>query len=301
MIRQKRQRVKTLQADKAGRRPFLTWHHRLTRLLVRHKGIPIGGTLLIMVLGMALLAPWLTRMDPMALHPRDRLLPPGHMHLFGTDNFGRDIFSRTVWGARLSLAIGCLVALLTTLSGTCVGLTAGYFRRLDTSVMRVMDGMMAFPGILLAIALMSALGPSTFNVVTALTVVYTPRLARLVRSVTLTLRERQFIEAAHAQGMSHQRILLRHIFPSCLSPLIVQTTFLFAEAVLGEASLSFLGAGIPPYIPSWGNMLGEARAYLRDAPWTMVFPGLSLTVTVLALNVLGDGLRDVLDPRLRKG
>ncbi len=277
MIRQKRQRVKTLQADKAGRRPFLTWHHRLTRLLVRHKGIPIGGTLLIMVLGMALLAPWLTRMDPMALHPRDRLLPPGHMHLFGTDNFGRDIFSRTVWGARLSLAIGCLVALLTTLSGTCVGLTAGYFRRLDTPVMRVMDGMMAFPGILLAIALMSALGPSTFNVVTALTVVYTP------------------------QGMSHQRILLRHIFPSCLSPLMVQTTFLFAEAVLGEASLSFLGAGIPPYIPSWGNMLGEARAYLRDAPWTMVFPGLSLTVTVLALNVLGDGLRDVLDPRLRKG
>jgi peptide/nickel transport system permease protein len=221
---------------------------------------------------MALLAPWLTGTDPTALNPRDRLIPPGQMHLFGTDNFGRDVFSRTVWGARLSLEIGCLVALLTTLSGTCVGLIAGYFRRLDTPVMRVMDGMMAFPSILLAIALMSAMGPSTFSVVTALTVVYTPRLARLVRSVTLTLREMQFIEAAHAQGMSHQRMLLRHIFPGCLSPLIVQTTFLFAEAVLGEASLSFLGAGIPPYIPSWGNMLGEARAYLRDAPWTMVFP-----------------------------
>jgi peptide/nickel transport system permease protein len=301
VIRQKRQRVQTLQTDEAGRRLPLTWHYSLIRLLVRHKGIPIGGTLLIMVLGMALLAPWLTRVDPTALNPRDRLLPPGQMHLFGTDNFGRDVLSRTVWGARLSLTIGCLVALFTTLSGTCVGLTAGYFRRLDTPVMRVMDGMMAFPGILLAIALMSALGPSTFNVVMALTVVYTPRLARLVRSVTLTLRERQFIEAAHAQGMSHQRVLLRHIFPSCLSPVIVQTTFLFAEAVLGEASLSFLGAGIPPYIPSWGNMLGEARAYLRDAPWTMVFPGLSLTVTVLALNILGDGMRDVLDPRLRKG
>ena len=301
MIRQQRQRVETLQADASRQWPALTWHHRLTRLLVRHKGIPIGGTLLIMVLGMALLAPWLTHTDPTALNPRDRLTPPGQMHLLGTDNFGRDVFSLTVWGARLSLAIALCVALLTTQSGTCVGLIAGYFRRLDTPVMRVMDGMMAFPGILLAIALMSAMGPSMFNVVTALTVVYTPRLARLVRSVTLTLREMPFIEAAHAQGMSHQRILLRHILPSCLSPLLVQTTFLFAEAVLGEASLSFLGAGIPPYIPSWGTMLGEARAYLRDAPWTMMFPGFSLTVTVLALNFLGDGMRDVLDPRLRKG
>ena len=301
MIKQKRQRLETLPADKAGRWPPLTWHQCLTRLLVRNKGIPIGSTLLVMVLGMALLAPWLTGTDPTALNPRARLIPPGQMHLFGTDNFGRDVFSRTVWGARLSLEIGCLVAFLTTLSGTCTGLIAGYFRRLDTPVMRVMDGMMAFPGILLAIALMSAMGASTFNVVTALSVVYTPRLARTVRSVTLTLREMQFIEAAHAQGMSYQRILLRHISPGCLSPLIVQTTFLFAEAVLGEVSLSFLGAGIPPYIPSWGNMLGEARAYLRDAPWTMVFPGLSLTVTVLALNILGDGIRDVLDPRLRKG
>jgi peptide/nickel transport system permease protein len=301
VIKQKRQRVETLQAAETVRLPSLTWHQRLTRLLVRHKGIPIGGTLLVVVIGMALLAPWLTHTDPTALNPRGRLMPPGQGPLFGTDNFGRDVFSRTVWGARLSLEIGCLVALLTTLSGTCVGLMAGYFRRLDTPLMRVMDGMMAFPGILLAIALMSAMGPSKFNVVTALTVVYTPRLARVVRSVTLPLREMQFVEAARAQGMFHQRVLLRHIFPGCLSPLIVQATFLFAEAVLGEASLSLLGAGIPPYIPSWGNMLGEARAYLRDAPWTMLFPGLSLTVTVLALNFLGDGIRDVLDPRLRKG
>jgi len=271
------------------------------RLLVRNKGIPIGGTLLVMVIGMALLAPWLSHLDPMVLNPRGRLAPPGQLYPFGTDNFGRDVFSRTVWGARLSLQIGLFVATLTALSGTYVGLIAGYFRRLDTPIMRVMDGMMAFPGILLAIALMSAMGPSTFNVITALTIVYTPRLARVVRSLTLSLREMQFVEAAHAQGMSHQRVLLRHILPGCLSPLIVQGTFLFAEAVLGEASLSFLGAGTPPYIPSWGNMLGEARAYLRDAPWTMLFPGLSLTVTVLALNLLGDGIRDVLDPRLRKG
>ena len=301
MIRLKRQRREALQTRAVVLPPRLIWRQRLMRLLLRNKGIPIGGTLLVVVIGMALAAPWLTHLDPMGLNPRGRLMPPGQLHPFGTDNFGRDVFSRTVWGARLSLEIGFLVAILTAISGTCVGLIAGYFRRLDTSIMRVMDGMMAFPGILLAIALMSALGPSKFNVVTALTMVYIPRLARVIRSVTLSVREMQFVEAAHAQGMSHQRILWRHILPGCLSPLIVQGTFLFAEAVLGEASLSFLGAGTPPYIPSWGNMLGEARAYLRDAPWTMLFPGLSLTVTVLALNLLGDGIRDILDPRLRRG
>ena len=301
VIRQQRRRTVAMRTSAAVRLPRRTWYQRLTRLLVRNKGIPIGGTLLVVVIGMALLAPWLSRLDPMALNPRGRLAPPGQGHLFGTDNLGRDVFSRTVWGARLSLEIGLLVATLTALSGTCVGLIAGYFRRLDTPIMRVMDGMMALPGIVLAIALMSAMGPSTFNVITALTIVYTPRLARVIRSLTLSLREMQFVEAAHAQGMSHQRVLVRHILPGCLSPLIVQGTFLFAEAVLGEASLSFLGAGTLSYIPSWGNMLGESRAYLRDAPWTMLFPGLRLTLTVLALNLLGDGIRDVLDPRLRKG
>jgi peptide/nickel transport system permease protein len=262
--------------------------------------MPIGGVLLLGIVVLALFAPLLTTIDPTALNPRGRLTPPGGTSLFGTDNFGRDVFSRTIWGARLSLQIGCLVSVLTVVSGTCVGLTAGYFRRLDTPIMRLMDGMMAFPGILLAIALMSALGPSTVNVITALTIVYTPRMARVVRSVTLTVREMPFVEAARAQGMYQRRILLRHILPQCLSPLIVQGTFVFAEAVLGEASLSFLGAGTPPYIPSWGNMLGEARAYLRDAPWTMLFPGLTLSVTVLALNLLGDGIRDWLDPRLRQ-
>jgi peptide/nickel transport system permease protein len=281
-------------------KPRAAWYSRLAKVTTRYKGVPVGGLVLLGVIVVALAAPLLTGIEPTALNPRGRLSPPSAQHLFGTDNFGRDVFSRTVWGARLSLEIGFLVSALTVLSGTAVGLAGGYFRRLDTPIMRLMDSMMAFPGIVLAIGLMAALGASKFNVVTALTVVYTPRLARVVRSIVLSVREMQFVEAAQAQGTSSLRILLRHILPNCLSPLIVQGTFIFAEAVLGEASLSFLGAGTPPYIPSWGNMLGEARAYLRDAPWTMLFPGLSLTLTVLALNLLGDGIRDVLDPRLRK-
>jgi len=281
-------------------KPRAAWYSRLAQVTMRYKGIPVGGLALLAVIVVALAAPLLTSIEPTALNPRGRLSPPSAQHWFGTDNFGRDVFSRTVWGARLSLEIGFLVSALTVLSGTAVGLAGGYFRRLDTPIMRLMDSMMAFPGIVLAIGLMAALGASKFNVVTALTVVYTPRLARVVRSIVLSIREMQFVEAAQAQGTSSLRILLRHILPNCLSPLIVQGTFIFAEAVLGEASLSFLGAGTPPYIPSWGNMLGEARAYLRDAPWTMLFPGLSLTLTVLALNLLGDGIRDVLDPRLRK-
>jgi peptide/nickel transport system permease protein len=280
--------------------PPTPWHRRLSQTIIRHKGIPVGGIVLMAVVVVALASPLLTRISPTALNPAGRLAPPNGVHLFGTDNFGRDVFSRTIWGARLSLEIGFLVSALTVLMGTAVGLLAGYFPRLDTPIMRLMDSMMAFPGIVLAIGLMAALGPSKYDVMTALTVVYTPRMARVVRSIVLTIREMPFVEAARAQGTANLRILLRHILPNCLSPLIVQGTFVFAEAVLGEASLSFLGAGTPPYIPSWGNMLGEARAYLRDAPWTMLFPGLSLTLTVLALNLLGDGIRDLLDPRLRK-
>ena len=279
--------------------PPTPWHRRLSQTIIRHKGIPVGGIVLMAVVVVALASPLLTTISPTALNPAGRLAPPNGVHLFGTDNLGRDVFSRTVWGARLSLEIGFLVSALTVLVGTAVGLLAGYFRRLDTPIMRLMDSMMAFPGIVLAIGLMAALGPSKYNVMTALTVVYTPRMARVVRSIVLSIREMQFVEAARAQGTANLRILLWHILPNCLSPLIVQGTFVFAEAVLGEASLSFLGAGTPPYIPSWGNMLGEARAYLRDAPWTMLFPGLSLTLTVLALNLLGDGIRDRLDPRLR--
>jgi peptide/nickel transport system permease protein len=177
---------------------------------------------------------------------------------------------------------------------------AGYFRRVDSVVMRVMDGMMAFPGVILAIAIMAAVGPSIWNVILALTVVETPRLARILRSLVLTVRELQYVEAAQAVGVSTPRILLQHILPNCAPILIVQGTFIFAQSVLGEAGLSFLGVGTPPYIPSWGNMLGEARAYLATAPWTMLAPGAALMMTVLGLNLLGDGIRDLLDPRLRR-
>jgi peptide/nickel transport system permease protein len=255
---------------------------------------------MVVVLLVALAAPLLATHDPLFLDPVARLQPPGGGHLLGTDNFGRDTYSRAVFGARLSLLVGFSVALATVLFGTVIGLVAGYFRRVDTPLMRIMDSMMAFPGVILAIAIMAAIGPRVENVIVALTVVYTPRLARVVRSVVLSVRELQYVDAARAIGTRTARILFRHILPNCLSILVVQATFIFAEAVLGEAGLSFLGVGTPPYIPSWGNMLGEARAYLSSAPWTMLVPGAALMLAVLGLNLLGDGIRDLLDPRLRK-
>jgi len=275
------------------------WHSAF-RTLLRHKSALVGGIVLLVVILVALAAPLLSSANPQALDPLRRLQKPGTYHFFGTDNVGRDVYSRTLWGARVSLEVGFGTAFVTIFFGTFLGLIAGYYRRVDTVIMRVMDSMMAFPGIILAVGIMAAVGPSKWNVIIALSVVSAPRLARLVRSVVLSLREMQFVEAALATGMGSGRIMWRHILPNCLSPLIVQATFIFAEAVIGEATLSFLGAGIPPDVPSWGIMLGEARSFLRDAPWTMLFPGAVLTFTVLALNLMGDGIRDMLDPRLRK-
>jgi peptide/nickel transport system permease protein len=271
---------------------------RRSPLLLPH--IVIGSLLLLLVVLVALAAPLLTSIDPQFVQPEQRLAPPGPLHPAGTDNFGRDLFSRTVYGARVSLIVGVLVAGLATVLGTALGLIAGYYPRVDGLLMRVMDSLMAFPGIVLAVAIMAAVGPQVSNVVIALSVVYTPRIVRLVRSVVLVVREMQYIEAARSVGMPDVRIVGRHILPNCLSVLTVQSTFIFAEAVLAEAALSFLGVGTPPYIPSWGIILGEARTYIRDAPWMMVLPGLSLSITVLGLNLLGDGMRDVLDPRQRR-
>lgn len=264
--------------------------------LVQRHGILIGGALLLVVLAVAALAPVLTPFDPNLVKPEIQFVRPNAVHVFGTDNFGRDLFSRTVYGARNSLLVGSSVVLMSCLLGTLIGLLAGFYRRADTLLMGIMDALMAFPGIVLAVAIMAAIGPRLQNVIVALGVVQIPRVTRLVRSVVLTIVHTQYIEAGRAIGLSDARILLRHILPNCLSPLIVQGTFIFGLAVLGEASLSFLGVGAPPYIPSWGNILGEARVYIRDAPYMMLLPGLALSITILGLNLIGDGIRDWLDP-----
>ena len=266
----------------------------------RHRSAVVGGAVLFAVVLVALLAPVLATQSPTLLAGEIRLQAPSPAHLFGTDNQGRDAYSRTVFGAQVSLQVAFGVALITVLFGVTIGLVAGYFRRADPPLMRIMDGLMAFPGVILAVAIMAAIGPRKENVIVALAVVYVPRLARVVRSVVLGVRELQYIEAARTVRAGTPRILLRHILPNCLAAVIVQSTFIFCDAVLGEAGLSFLGVGTPPEIPSWGNMLGEARAYLPTAPWTMLAPGAALMIAVLGLNLLGDGMRDLLDPRLRR-
>jgi peptide/nickel transport system permease protein len=271
----------------------------LMRLI--HRRIVVAGlALLVLVIGVAILAPWVTPYSPQRMQVAIRLRPPGAGHLVGTDEFGRDVLSRTVYGARLSLLVGFLVVVAATSAGTVIGLVAGYVRRLDDALMRLTDAMMAFPDILLAIALMAGLGPGLTNVVVALAVVYTPRIARIVRAVTLVLRERQFIDAADALGASHARIVLVHILPNLLSPLIVQATFVFAYVILTEAALSFLGVGIPPTRPTWGNMIASAQQVMHQAPWLIMAPGIAIALTVVSLQIVGDGVRDALDPRLRK-
>jgi peptide/nickel transport system permease protein len=258
-----------------------------------------GFSLTLLILFAALFAGILAPYDPLDMVVTDRLQSPGIKHLMGTDNYGRDILSRVLYGAQLSIEVGLAVMLLTVVSGIAFGMLSGYFPRLDNIIMRVMDGMMAFPAILFAIAIMAVLGPKTVNVVIALSVVYAPRTVRIVRATVLAVKALDYIEAVRAQAAGHLRILFRHILPNCLSPLVVQATFNFAYAVLAEASLSFVGAGAPPPTPSWGNILSEGRVYMQAAPWITIFPGLAIAITVLGLNLAGDGLRDVLDPRLR--
>lgn len=285
----------TVHAPALRVRPSWTRHP-----FFQHRSAVAGAVIVLLMALMALCANLLATHDPLFLAPAARLEPPGAAHWFGTDEFGRDVYSRVVFGSRVSLMVGLGVSAATVLFGTIIGLVAGYFRPVDGVIMRMMDGMMAFPGVILALGIMAAAGASMWNVILALTVVDTPRLARVLRSVVLTVRELQYVEAARAIGVSTPRILLLHILPNCAAILIVQGTFVFAQAVLGEAGLSFLGVGTPPYIPSWGNMLGEARNYLATAPWTMLAPGAALMIAVLGLNLLGDGIRDLLDPRLRR-
>jgi peptide/nickel transport system permease protein len=268
---------------------------------MRRGNLWIGGALLGAVVAIALLSPYLAQADPRALSPGSRLLAPSAAHWFGTDQLGRDLFARVLWGARISLLVGVSVAVLSALIGTAIGLLSASSRGLDAVVMRVMDGVMSIPAILLAIALMAVAGASVVNVIAAVTVVEIPRVARLVRSIVLSLREQPYVEASIAAGTARPMIMIRHILPGVVPPLIVQATFIWATAMILEAALSFIGAGTPPSTPSWGNLLADARALWQIRPNLVFFPAGFLFVTLLAVNMLGDGLRDILDPRQKPG
>jgi peptide/nickel transport system permease protein len=272
---------------------------RVLRRLLGHKLFLSGVVLFSIVLAMAVLADVIAPLPPDEIQIRHRFEPPSLDFPMGTDNFGRDLLSRIVYGARLSLAIGFAVVILTGIAGTVIGAVAGYFRRLDNPVMRAMDAFMAFPAILLALGIAAALGASAINAVIALSLVYAPRTARIVRASVLVVREMEYVHAARACGASHARILLKHVLPNSMAPLIVQLTFIFAYAVIAEAILSFLGLGPEPPTPTWGNVIAEGRQYIREAPWITLFPGIAIAMTVLGLNLLGDGLRDGLDPRMK--
>ena len=274
--------------------------HWLGETARRHPTVMIGVMLLLAMAAMALLAPYLGTVDPLAVAPVKRLRPTSELYWFGTDSYGRDVYSRTLYGARVSLTVGLSVAMFGTALGLAIGLVTGFVRRLDFVVMRVMDALMSVPPVLLAIALMALTKASLGNVVLAITITEVPRVARLVRSVVLSLREQPFVEAAVAAGTGFWRTLLRHILPNTIAPLLVQATYICAAAMITEAVLSFIGAGTSPEIPSWGNMMAEGRSYFQIKPYLVLFPGAFLSMTVLAVNLVGDGLRDALDPRLAR-
>jgi peptide/nickel transport system permease protein len=271
----------------------------LLRFVKRNPTMTIGALILLLVAILALAAP-LFAGDPVSMRPAQRLRPPSSTNWLGTDHLGRDVFARTIFGARVSLYVGVAVSVMSILFGLVIGLVSGYFRRADAVVMRLMDGLMAIPGILLAIALVALTRASVTVVIFAITIPEVPRVVRLVRSVVLSVREAPYVEAAVSSGTPVWKILLRHILPSTVAPLIVQATYICASAILIEASLSFLGAGTPPEVPTWGNMIAQSRLFLSRAPWTIFAPGVALALVVLAVNLLGDGLRDRLDPRLAR-
>ena len=268
--------------------------------MLRYPIAAIAAVILGFIVFAALFAPFLGTVDPKALAPTLRLQPPTADKWLGTDQFGRDLWSRIIYGAQVSLVVGSCVAVASVFLGTIVGVLSGYIRWLDSLIMRVMDGLMAIPGILLAIALVSLSGASVTTVIIAITIPEFPRVVRLVRSVVLSVREEPYVEAAVSVGTPMHKLLWRHVLPNCIPPLIVQSTYIAASAMLTEAILSFLGAGTPPEFPSWGNMMAEGRLFFPIAPWIVLIPGFALAITILSVNVLGDALRDRLDPKLAK-
>jgi peptide/nickel transport system permease protein len=284
-------------ADVLPRAPSLL--ARLALAIRRNPTIALGALLLAAFVAMTLAAPLIAG-DPFRQTPIYRLRPPSERYWFGTDQYGRDVFSRTVYGARVSLIVGFGVAVLSSLIGLAIGLVCGYFKRIDGIVMRAMDGIMAIPSILLAIALITLTRPGLGIVIVAILIPEVPRVVRVVRSVVLSIRSQPYLESAIAGGTRNTKLLARHILPNTLAPLIVQATYVCASAMLIEAGLSFLGAGVPPEIPSWGNIIAQGRTFFQIAPWSILIPGAFLAATVLAVNMLGDGLRDRLDPRLAR-
>jgi peptide/nickel transport system permease protein len=276
-----------------------TWK-RFRDAFRRHPTALVGGAILIAMVAIALLAPWLGTVDPLAVFPSQRLHPPSAESWLGTDMLGRDVYSRVVYGARVSLIVGLAVAALSTLLGLAIGLVTGYVRRLDAVLMRIMDGLMSIPSVLLAIALMALTKASIGNVIVAITLAEVPRVVRLVRSLVFSLREQPYVEAAIAAGTTLPLILVRHILPNIVAPLLVQGTYVCGSAMITEAILSFIGAGTPPNIPSWGNIMAEGRSLIQIASYLIVFPGICLSLPVLAVNLLCDGMRDALDPRLAR-
>ncbi|APO71434.1 ABC transporter permease [Rhizobium mongolense] len=281
-------------------RPALSEGSKFLRRFLKRKTVAFGVLILTVFVLLAILAPWVTPYSPSKLSIVNRLKPPSGLFFFGTDEFGRDVFSRTIFAGRLSLLVGAAVVVLSALIGVSLGLLAGFFKQFDAPIARLIDAMMAFPDILLAIALVAALGPSLTTVIIALSIVYSPRLARIVRASTLVIRELPYVEAAQALGISTFHIMTRHVLRNLLSPILVQGTFLFASAMLAEAGLSFLGLGVSPEIPTWGTMIAAGRQYIGQADWMTLFPGVAIVLSVLSLQMVGDGLRDMLDPKLRK-
>lgn len=279
----------------------ITYEERsVMALMLSRRSVAIAFAFFLFVLLVIIAAPLLAPSDPSTMSVRQRLTPPGEEFLLGADAFGREVLSRLLYASRVTLAIGAGVALLSSIVGILIGLLAGFFRRLDGPVSRLIDAMMAFPDILLAISLVAILGGSMVNVIIALSIVYTPRIARIVRASTLVVRELPYVEAARALGSSSIYILLRHVLLNILSPIIVQATFIFAYAMLAEAGLSFLGVGVDPSTPTWGIMINEGRQYIDQAPFLILFPGLAISFCVLSLQLIGDGLRDALDPRIAR-
>ena len=268
---------------------------------LRRNRYMLGGLIfLVVVTSLSILAPVIARTNPTRTNTIERLQPPSTAHFFGTDNLGMDVFDRTLYGGRVSLFVGISVAVSVAVIGVAIGLVAGYYRRLDDPIMRLADAMMSFPTLMLALAMIAVLGGSVQNVIIVIVAVDTPRMVRLVRGQVLSLREQQYVEAARALGASAPRILFIHIAPNTFGVIMVAATLFFAGAVMTEAALSYLGAGVAPYTPTWGNIMSNGQRYLQAAVWVSIFPGLFLFVTVLSINLVGDGLRDALDPRLRR-